>query len=179
LSSQRYRALRVSPSFPTRRSSDLGRVLDVGAGIGQLLPRLDPRFVTEYIALDISSHALAQLPASDIPASRLNANIVARPLPSQERYDAIVASEVLYYLEDPMGVLDRLCENLSETGCLIISMGRPPPGREKWVPIIDGIWQDLDRSEWVFQDEVILTDVPSDLTWRVRVVRAPVEPATR
>lgn len=103
------------------------RILEVGCSVGaftQRLLELDPR---EVIALDISATALARARSSvsSPRVSFLRQDIYAEPPPSG--CDFMVASDVLYYTEDPSvlaATRDRLLEALAPRGLVLVAHTR-------------------------------------------------------
>jgi SAM-dependent methyltransferase len=85
-------------ALPAQR---LSRVLEVGCSIGAFTELLAPR-CTELVAIDFAPRAL-ELAARRL-ASFSNVELVQAAFPEQTppgRWQAIVCSEVLYYLDEP------------------------------------------------------------------------------
>jgi SAM-dependent methyltransferase len=100
-----------------------GSVLDVGAGEGILLDHLRPFGVSRYLGIDLSEEAVRQgAHRVDGHASLLAAD--AETYRPDERWDAIVFNECVYYFEDPIGTVLRYRDALAEGGTLIVSAFR-------------------------------------------------------
>jgi SAM-dependent methyltransferase len=97
------------------------RVLDVGCGQGRLLEllRASPHLRT-YVGTDISETAIALARALDVPGARFEVGDFEK-WDSDERFDAIIFNESLYYSASPLAVLRRYAGLLSPGGRFIIS----------------------------------------------------------
>ena len=73
---------------------------ELGAGLGALAAELAPR-CGRLLALDVAPTAVAGAAERLAPFTHAEARLAVMPddLPSDERFDLIVASEVLYYLD--------------------------------------------------------------------------------
>ena len=100
-----------------------GSVLDVGCGVGTLIERLGQRAYSRYVGLDLPGEPIrvASRHADHKTILRCaDANTYMPP----ETYDAVVFSESLYYLRDPLaGVAERTARR-----------SRPRRGRHERVP---------------------------------------------
>jgi 2-polyprenyl-3-methyl-5-hydroxy-6-metoxy-1,4-benzoquinol methylase len=96
-------------------------ILDVGCGEGVLQQRLSKVGYQRYFGIDLSEQA--------IRIARINENVTTRFMQvraenfkTEEKYDAIIFNEILYYSEDPISLLQKYEHYLSEDGIIIISM---------------------------------------------------------
>lgn len=109
-------------------ASDL---LDVGCGEAILADYLHPS--VRYLGLEPSSLAVQ----STRPGRRKVVQMLAEEaIDRVSRWDRIVFTEVLYYLDDPLGVLRKYATMLSPTGRIIITIyqkQRQRPGLRKWL----------------------------------------------
>ncbi len=98
-----------------------GRLLQVGCGYGLLLDEARRRgYEVQGVELSAAAvrHARERL---DLPVRELALEEAAlEAARAQERYDAILAVDVLEHLEDPVLALDRLCALLAPGGALLI-----------------------------------------------------------
>ena len=129
---ERYRAIsQIVVALPAHSS-----LLDVGCGVGTIadyLPALD------YTGVDASRKALA-IARNRHPGTFICSDIEGFHI--EEKYDVILFSEILYYLEDPLEQLARYREFLSDEGSMIVSIWLPGPEnpkREHYVRLIDEI----------------------------------------
>ena len=133
-----------------------GSVLDVGCGPG-LLAGLLPRNSISYTGLDITEKAIAmaQQHFPDLK-ERFHRTDLAH-FRSPERFDAITAVEVLYYL-DAEGFFAHCARLLKPGGHLVITVYDFEKGREL-LPIV------ADRLEDPFRAEVY--NAEKELRWHV------------
>ena len=102
------------------------RILSVGCGDGNLdLPLLHAlRSVTDvaYTGVDVNPHSLAVFREAlgDLPATLLETTMENLP-PVAEPYDLVIVSHVLYYVDEPAGLVSRLlCEFTRTDGHLVV-----------------------------------------------------------
>src|SRR4051794_10505900 len=98
-----------------------GSILDLGCGQGFLLQRLQLRDYSRYVGIDFSSAAIQkatdlQLPKAAFATADIDAYVPAAP------FDAIVFTESLYYLANPVRTVDRYIRYLGKGGVLLVSM---------------------------------------------------------
>ncbi len=95
-----------------------GRLLEVGCGKGGLLRVLEPHFEVEGVDISHSAIAAARLHFND----KVNVlNIEQRSLPA-DRYDAIVAFNILEHLRQPGRAVEKLYRALVPGGVMIGSV---------------------------------------------------------
>jgi SAM-dependent methyltransferase len=96
-----YEREKYADTLAALPAEHLSRVLEVGCSIGAFTELLAPR-CTELVAIDFSPRAL-ELAAQRL-AGLANVELVQASFPEQTppgRWQAIVCSEVLYYLDEP------------------------------------------------------------------------------
>lgn len=115
------------------RRSTPSSLLDVGCGSGALLDFVARADLTHYTGVDISEEALkqAQAKASGIPSTRFIAATAEAYTPDRS-YDVIVFNEVVFYLQDPLAVLESYQQHLAPGGLLLVSMLDCPLARLLW-----------------------------------------------
>jgi glycosyltransferase involved in cell wall biosynthesis len=103
-----------------RHFAPAGDILDLGCGAGFLLSRLQPADYRRYVGVDFSAAAIDAATALELPrATFLTADVDDyRPT---ETFDAIVFTEVLYYLADPVASVQRYARHLGPRGVLVVS----------------------------------------------------------
>jgi SAM-dependent methyltransferase len=156
-----------------------GALLDVGCGAAGLYRHLDPRQVTHYCGVDLSTVALEQarqdiIPPADaapIPAELVEASVEAFAPPDGRRYGAIVLAEVLYFVPDPLGEIARYAGFLAPGGCLIASMTHGRARHPAPDPKTEALWQSLAAGPFDTLDETLLQHPPSGNAWRIRAMR--------
>ena len=98
-----------------------GDVLDIGAGDGTVAQMIAPR-ASRYVCLDVSARLLAA--ASDrlarvAPVSLVRGDMHALPFAS-ERFELVLAFNVLAYAEDPARALDEATRVVQKGGELVL-----------------------------------------------------------
>jgi 2-polyprenyl-3-methyl-5-hydroxy-6-metoxy-1,4-benzoquinol methylase len=145
------------------------RLLDLGCGQCLLHEHLGVG-TYQYTGVDMSKQAVT------LARSRLGdtANLIAADIESVElsgKFDVIIFNEVLYYLSDPLGTMDRFSALLSIGGCFVVSMNDPGEARPDWCHIVRGVWHALERSQWTIVEDCIVRNVTVGQAWRIAVVR--------
>jgi 2-polyprenyl-3-methyl-5-hydroxy-6-metoxy-1,4-benzoquinol methylase len=138
-----------------------GSVLDVGCGAGVLQRRLRLFGYAYYLGIDLSERAIAQAQrlANDPRAEFRWAD--TELYTPQDTFDVIIFNEVLYYLTDPVGVVQRLASALSPEGIAVISMLRRASGKR--------IWQALDRVVRI--EDAVQVRNQNGVTWDIKIFR--------
>jgi 2-polyprenyl-6-hydroxyphenyl methylase/3-demethylubiquinone-9 3-methyltransferase len=97
------------------------RILDVGCGEGILRDLLRRGEDQRYLGIDVSNVAIeaARRRAGAGDEFRVDD---AETFATDERFDAVVLNESLYYLHDPLGQAGRYLELAADGGVLIVSM---------------------------------------------------------
>jgi 2-polyprenyl-3-methyl-5-hydroxy-6-metoxy-1,4-benzoquinol methylase len=110
----RYRVI----SDYLRAFADGGAVLDVGCADGILQERIA---YGSYLGIDMFGASIARAqPKADARTRFLCAD--AATFVPEERFDAIVWNECLYYLAEPIDVITRYRQYLRPNGVMIVSM---------------------------------------------------------
>jgi SAM-dependent methyltransferase len=100
---------------------DARHALEVGAGVGALGARLAERY--EYVGLepDLGSAAIAARRIERVPGARLIQGTTSS-LGPEERFDLVVACEVLEHIEDDAGALRDWLSRVRDRGHLLVSV---------------------------------------------------------
>src|SRR6185437_2596416 len=98
-------------------------VLDVGCGTGTHLTRpLAEAFPsTRFIGIDADRGSIAWAQESGCTLANLGFSLAA-DLPASERFDLVIASEVIEHVDDPMGFLLHLRARLTESGRIVLTL---------------------------------------------------------
>jgi SAM-dependent methyltransferase len=118
---ERMRAERLYSKLARRLPRQPSRVLDFGGADGRLMVPFSNRghecFVVDYAPECVPGVTRLGTTLDDVPPS--------------ERFDAITCSHVVEHLADPFGVLESLCERLTDGGVIYIEVPmeiwRKPP----------------------------------------------------
>jgi 2-polyprenyl-3-methyl-5-hydroxy-6-metoxy-1,4-benzoquinol methylase len=153
-------------------------VLDLGCGVGLLREHLPSGSIDLYTGLDWSREAVEQAQLNGHERSVFVAASIDEWEPDG-RYDAIVFSEVLYYLPQPVATVARYARSLRNGGSIFLSMWHPAifisarhPTSAKIIRARLGyssIWRALNRQYEIVADIVVKRDRLQ--RWRVRQLR--------
>ena len=135
-------------------------ILDVGCGQGLLQTRLAGRYA-HYTGIDSSSEAIAQAECRKDERTRFLISDATTYVPERS-FDQIVFNEILYYMQDPSGLLARYARYLVPNGCLIVSMYEADRPRL--------IWAMLEENH-ACADSVCVRHMPSGVQWTVKILR--------
>ena len=153
-----------------RRYAPKGGILDLGCGAGELWNWLTEEERKRYLGVDISSEAI-KLARRKRPESFCEGDVgTFKP---KQKYDIIVLNEVLYYIPNPLQVINDCFENLTESGTIIISMFIYPDKRDGEYKIVDQILRQLDKNTtYYISDKVSLTnDYKWKRTWNILALK--------
>lgn len=167
--SRRYAAL----ARLLQRLSRGDRILDAGCGEGLLLRHVlgHGGRAWRYTGLDHSGEALAHLREAH-PDSRTICSPLTRLCePAPQEFDALVLSEVLYYLDDAAAPVAGGASWLAPKGILIVSMYRPHRAHP-WAERVAASWRAIESvglHEWARED---VHDARARRCWDVRAYGA-------
>jgi 2-polyprenyl-3-methyl-5-hydroxy-6-metoxy-1,4-benzoquinol methylase len=177
----RYRALATRVSGANTGAPR--RILDLGCGTGVLRSHLETGSVESYTGVDWSAEAVKEAHRGGHARSSFHVASIVDWEPD-DRYDAIVFNEVLYYLPEPVAVAERYSAYLSDAGSLLVSMWCPStvqdrrPAKPSILRARLGlwrIWRALGRRFDVVHDTVAQTSALR--RWRIQELRAPEPPS--
>lgn len=99
------------------------KVLDVGCGIGDFLDLISHNFVTERLVGVDFVGPVVETAAQRFPQMEFVHDSLPRLEKIGKKFNLIIASEVLYYLEwtERQSAVERLHELLQDDGCMLIS----------------------------------------------------------
>jgi 2-polyprenyl-3-methyl-5-hydroxy-6-metoxy-1,4-benzoquinol methylase len=139
-----------------------GSVLDVGCGEGILQQKLASLGYRRYLGIDICANAIAKAAARADSRTEFR-HVEAESFVPDQKFDAIIFNEVLYYFSDPAEVVRRLTDSLEPDGIMIASIYSSPIGRRK----SSQIWR-LVGSVAEFVDSTTATNRE---VWTIKVLR--------
>ncbi len=121
-----------------------GAILDVGCGDGYLQEILGPEGYSSYLGIDLSAEAIAGAKNRQDEKTSFR-QIDVDSLRPDERFDAIVFNESLYYFKTPLPVLKQYASFLNEDGVFIISMhGLRSWNRRLW-KMVESVYPPVDE----------------------------------
>jgi 2-polyprenyl-3-methyl-5-hydroxy-6-metoxy-1,4-benzoquinol methylase len=154
-----------------RRLKPAGSVLDLGCGEGALLEHLPPAGGVTYTGVDLSQVAIDVAVTKIRDESRerfVCADLRTFEMPAGSAFDVIVFNEVLYYLADPVSVVQRYRASLATGGLVIVSIFHEN----------DRIWKVINQS---LASECLQTTVVNELSsgksWYLGVYQARPTPS--
>jgi 2-polyprenyl-3-methyl-5-hydroxy-6-metoxy-1,4-benzoquinol methylase len=98
-----------------------GSVLDVGCGEGILQTRLSPHGYCRYLGIDFAAGAIHRLTEKRDLATEFHV-ADATSFTTDQKFDAIIFNESLYYFQDPVSLVERYLAFLASDGIIIVSM---------------------------------------------------------
>jgi SAM-dependent methyltransferase len=140
-----------------------GSILDLGCGEGFLLRKLQPSDYARYVGVDFANAAIEKATRLGLP----NATFVTADIDAYaptDSFDALVFTESLCYLPDPLRTVARYAQHLSTRGILLVSMNVNFRGG---VDIVRRL-----RERYSTLDEVRLTRGDRDRSWVCTVLSA-------
>jgi len=140
-----------------------GRLLDVGCGVGLLVPHIGADANVAYVGVDVSAQAVAAAEAGASGRVTFHVADIAGYSPAG-RFDVVIFNEVLYYLHAPGEVFARYSRLLAPAGIMIVShwdgIGRIKGGQ---------LWRLVMRGQDMLAETRIVVD--RDRSWTIRVLR--------
>lgn len=128
-----YRRLSIKPwYYPSSKAeftitskfiTDQDTVLEIGAGIGQYLEHIQPKY---YQGFEFNQSAVNQ-------AQTLNRNVSNEDLATHTNvYSVVIAHQVLEHVKDPINFIQLSLNRLEKNGKLILSM----PSEDGWLSLL-------------------------------------------
>jgi 2-polyprenyl-3-methyl-5-hydroxy-6-metoxy-1,4-benzoquinol methylase len=136
-----------------------GSILDVGCGVGILVERLGPHAYSQYVGLDLEGEPI-RVASRNTDDKTVFRCADANTYTPAETYDAVVFSESLYYLADPLEVVHRYARCLKRDGVLIVSMVA--------FPGMDRYWKGLEAAYRVLDEATVSSK--SGISWTCKVL---------
>ncbi len=137
-----------------------GSVLELGCGQGVLAERIRHLQFHYYCGVDFAENAIKQVTINGDPRFNFVASDID-DFKDDRFYDAIVFSESLYYLLNPMSTLSRYEKRLTLNGVFIISIYSIPKNNQ--------LWDDLMLNYQCIDFTTVKNK--SDMTWRIGVFK--------
>jgi SAM-dependent methyltransferase len=126
-----------------------GKILELGAGEGVLQQRFNPDKYSLYVATDVSDAAIAHAKQFENEKTFFEVADINTYVPN-ERFDAVIINEAIYYGVSVRKVLDRYSPFLKTDGIFIISInrGEQKANNQTWLRQMDECaYRRLDQTE--------------------------------
>lgn len=143
-----------------------GRVVELGAGRGALLDLLDPEQSDAYVAVDTDAGLLDRIAHDRIAIERVETTVEAFT-PSSQPIAALVASEVLCYVEEPLTHLLRLWRASGHIDLVLVSSVLPRADKPNWQRGYDRVRQAIEATGWPLLDTIRIGSAADALGWEV------------
>lgn len=117
-------AAQTAPAYVVHLVGSSKRVLEVGCGPGSITKLLAQHGQCRVTALELDPEAIAKATpyCESIMQADLNSAEWPRLLDGMERFDVVVAADVLEHLYDPWSTLKRMARFINGNGYLVISL---------------------------------------------------------
>jgi len=136
-------------------------ILDVGCGAGLLAAKLKVLPYLSYLGVDLSAEAIAQ--AQDQADARTAFAVAgAQDFHTDRRFDVIIFSQILNYIDRPDRLLARYAQYLNPHGRIVVSMYAA--GRTR------AAWQLIEKTMRV-EDAMTVTQGPGTTTTKILAPR--------
>jgi 2-polyprenyl-3-methyl-5-hydroxy-6-metoxy-1,4-benzoquinol methylase len=137
------------------------QILDVGCGSGALHGKLKSFGYRRYLGIDVSETAIASASAMKDASTDFMA-VPGEAFETEDRFDAVVFNESLYYFADCNATLQRYIRLLEPGGILVISMALSGlrDGLRKLA-----IWQETESILETIEEAVVFR---SNAAWIIR-----------
>jgi SAM-dependent methyltransferase len=103
-----------------------GKILDIGCGPGATANEMPEDSYTAYLGIDVSGEAVREGAERSRFNGRVHCEFVQADIVNYfptDRFDLILFRESIYYLADPLTILQRLArDNLAPTGKFVVVM---------------------------------------------------------
>lgn len=122
-----------------RRGKKMGRLLEIGSGLGHLVGQLEASFQT--FALDVNPWALRQ--SKQVTSKTIQVTSTAERLPFQDGwFDVVIIKHVIEHLHHPEQAIDEIARIMSRNGLLVFS-----------TPNLDSVGRQWKKKQWIgFRD---------------------------
>lgn len=144
-----------------------GEVIDLGGGTGELLRWCHQGTVNRYTCVDVSEVALERITSDDVEIER-KAISLTEFTPEPRDVGCVVASEVLYYVDDPAAQMRRIVEACSSVRGAAISVVAGRPDKPNWEKSSRHIWAQFDALDWPLVQSANVHNHDDGTNWDLR-----------
>jgi hypothetical protein len=160
-----------------RSQAPKGSVVELGAGRGELLGFLDPEQSDAYFAVDTDAALLSHITHDRIRIERVESTLESYT-PSAQPIAALVASEVLCYVEEPLAHLQRIWHAAGRIDLVLVSSVLPKAGKPNWQRGYDRVRQAIEATGWPELDTIRIGSAADALGWEVVALMPGAAPAS-
>lgn len=133
-------------------------ILDIGCGTGVMRERIADQKVEHYLGVDTAASAIERAQARNLP----NSEFMVTGMPDGS-FDAVLAVEMLYFVDDPESFLDDVRKLVRPGGLFIASITRFHG---------DFALRKMIARRFAFVDETIVLNPQHKRKWRVGCYKA-------
>lgn len=144
-----------------------GEVIDLGGGTGDLLRWVRPGSVTSYTCVDVSEVALARIPEQPFPVEKAVMSLTDYE-PAARNVGCIVASEVLYFVDDPAIHVKRIADACKSVRGVAVSLVAPNERKPNWQKASKRVWSGFDALGWEVYQSVQVHNHRNGSGWDLR-----------
>lgn len=144
-----------------------GEVIDLGGGTGELLNWTQHGTVSRYTCVDVSQVALERIAPRDIPVER-KAMSLTEFTPERRDVGCIVASEVLYFVDDPAFHLKRIVDACASVRAVAVSLVAANPKKPNWEKASNRVWSQFDALGWPLLQSAHVHNHSNGAGWDLR-----------
>jgi 2-polyprenyl-3-methyl-5-hydroxy-6-metoxy-1,4-benzoquinol methylase len=110
-----------------------GQILDVGCGEGLLARKIRHLPFQTYVGIDFSPAPVAAARTALGDDLRLTFVVAdAETYQPDTVFDAVIFSECLNYLRDPVGIIEHYSKSISSNGNIVVSLFQSPRADKAW-----------------------------------------------
>jgi 2-polyprenyl-3-methyl-5-hydroxy-6-metoxy-1,4-benzoquinol methylase len=111
-----------------------GSLLDIGCGEGILQERITPANYSRYTGIDIANQAIILAKSKEDQQTAFEC-INLKDFETEEKYDAVIFNEALYYVGGQVDIVKRFASYLKPDGILIFSNFQSQNSKIPWSEI--------------------------------------------
>lgn len=139
-----------------------GNILDVGCGEGILCERLCECYYSRYVGIDVSTVGIDK---ASLKKNNKNLFIVSKieDFKTDDKFDVIIFNECLYYIQEPVKILQYYENILARNGVFVVSMCDTA---ESWK-----IWRQIDLHYSIIDAVSVINS--KQVCWKVKVLGTP------
>lgn len=151
-----------------RHRKSVKTLLDLGCGRGILAERLENGKLV-YTGIDFSTKAIEK---SNPAYGSFHTADVTSYIP-EHKYDCIVVNEVLYYISDQIGFIQKYMDWLTEDGFIIITLYLKKSPLKLIKKMTENVLTDISRLQnvEVLEDVIVSNNIGWKRDWHVLLIR--------